>query len=40
MEDMYKVRGSSGDGEFYVVVARDTHTKFFKVKSKMFSHLF
>jgi hypothetical protein len=40
MEDVSKVRGSSGDGEFYVVVAGDTHTKFFKVKSKMFSHLF
>ncbi len=40
MEDVSKIRGSSGNGEFFVVVVGDTHTKFFKVKSKMFSKLF
>jgi hypothetical protein len=40
MEDVSKIRGSSGNGEFFVVVLGDTHTKYFKVKSKMFSRLF
>lgn len=40
MADVAKVRGASGDEEFYVVVVGDAYNKFFKVKSKMFDRIF
>jgi hypothetical protein len=39
MENLQKIRGSNGDGEFYVIVVGG-YNKDFKVKSKMFNKLF